>query len=462
MGWNNEEIGNIKNGMTPSSKILLLIIGCIFLIIIILMMLLMTTKQNSFKIYIDGATVNVADSTLLSTVNNVTYVNIEEFSKLVGYEYHKGEYKSSIIETDKCYVEGQYETASFYLNENKVYKLAVKKLSEQYKEYVVDNPVIIIDNKMYASIETIAKAFNVLMSITDNELNIYTLSYFVTLYDTKVKEWGYTGILEESFENQKAILQGFLVVKKEGGLYKIIDIDNTKEIVLDRYKSIEFLEHTEEFLVEDSSAKFGIINLNGTTKIEPIYESISMLDKEADLYIVQLSKKYGVVKGNGRTIIYPEYDSIGINNSQFSEDLLLNELIPVSKEQKWGAFNKEGKLVLNLEYDEFGYSLTSIEINGVKELVKPVLYIERADGLVVKKAGKYGLVNTEGNELVQIAVDGIYAINNAENEEKEYFMLYNGEELNVIERLIKAGVIEENVEEENSNEDENIVANNYN
>ena len=243
------------------------------------------------------------------------YIDIEEFSQLVGYEYHKGEYKASTIDEDKCYVEGTIETASFYLNDNKIYKLPINEREVEYEEYTMTDPTIDINNKMYASAESISKAFNVLLDIKDNDFRIYTLDYLITLYDTNVKSWGYTGIANQSLENKKALLQGFLIVNKEGGLYKIIDTNNTKEIVLARYKAIEYSENTQEFFVTDSSDKMGIINLDGTTKIEPAYDSISLLDKKLNLYIVEQSKKYGVLSSTGSSIIYPEYDAIGLNSN---------------------------------------------------------------------------------------------------------------------------------------------------
>ena len=58
----------------------------------------------------------------------ITYINIKEFAKLVGYEYHEGEYKGFTNEKNKCYVKGPIETASFYANDNKVNKLLVNQI----------------------------------------------------------------------------------------------------------------------------------------------------------------------------------------------------------------------------------------------------------------------------------------------------------------------------------------------
>lgn len=459
MGWNMEEEQSSKKGMETSSKILLAIIACVILIIILIMVLLLNVQQTSFSITVDGKTMNIAQTTLLTKIDNISYVSIEEFAKLVGYEYHEGEYKSSIIEKDKCYVQGKDETATFYLNDNKVCKLPVGKLTEDYQEYTIENTIKAIGGKMYAPIDAINLAFNVVVSETDKALEIYTLSYLVTTYDARVKTWGYTGIADQSFENQKALLYGYLIVKKENGLYKIIDTQNTKEIVPDKYNSIQFEENTKEFFVTNSLGQVGIINLDGTAKIEPIYEAISVLDKKSDLYLIQKDKKYGVVKSGNITIIYPEYDSIGIDSKSIttnteSQYLLVNTLIPVCKGNKWGAFDKEGNLALKVEYDGFGCNATTVEVNGIKRAVLPVLTIERCNGIVVKKAEKYGLLDVKGKELVPIAVDSIYELEGIENEDERYFMLYNNQEMNVIERLIVAGLIEKK-EQQTTNENSN-------
>lgn len=148
-------------------------------------------------------------------------------------------------------------------------------------------------------------------------------------------------------------------------------------------------------------------------------------------------------------MIFPEYDSIGLsdasitNNTSNNQYLILDTLIPVYKDKKWGAYNKEGTMILSLEWDEFGYNINNVEVDGAKKVVEPILAIERCNGVVVKKEDKYGLVSLSGRELVPVAVEAIYEIPNIEDEDSKYAMLYNGEELNVIERLIAAGLIEE-------------------
>jgi len=465
MGWSSDEEKTTKKGMETSSKILLAIIACLVLIILLIVVLLLNIQANTFMLSIDGVSKeNYNIDSLIAKVDDTTYVNIEEFAKIVGYEYHKGEYKAFTIEDNKCYVQGTNETATFFLNDNKVCKLPLNELTSDYSEFTVENVIREINEKMYAPIDAINLAFNVQITERENSLTIFTLNYLVTWYDAKVKEWGYTGISDQNFENQKSLLYGYLIVKKENGLYKIIDINNTKEIVSDKYTSIQFTENTKEFFVTNSLGQVGIINLDGTTKIEPIYESISVLDKNSDLYLIQKDKKYGVVKRGNITIIYPEYDSIGMGVTNMtsnveSQYLILDTLIPVLKDNKWGTFEKEGNKIIEVEYDGIGCNITTLELNGTKKVVEPVLYIEECEGVVVKQGEKYKLLDITGKELISTALDAIYKIENTENEEYNYYMAYNNQELNIIEELIKAGLIEDKANSSTTSNNNAVVNN---
>jgi hypothetical protein len=278
-----------------------------------------------------------------------------------------------------------------------------------------------------------------------------------------MKDWGYSSISDQSFENKKSILYGYIVARKESnGLYKIINLDNTKEIVSDKYNSIEFIENTEEFFVTNSLGEVGIINLDGTTKIEPEYDYIEVLDKKSGLYLIQENEKYGVVKSGNITIIYPEYDSIGLDIENYPEQeskyILLDTLIPVCKGGKYGAFDKEGNIVYKVEYDGFGCADTEIE--EMKKSVNPVLTIERCKGIVVQKEEKYGIKGVDGKDLVSITLDSIYSIED-DKENIEYYMLYETNELNIIDKLVEAGLIEsETTEDEEEYKTSNIIQEN--
>lgn len=419
MGWTNEETQVAdKKKKENSSKILLGIIACVVFIIILLIVMILIIQMNVTTLIIDGEEKVDYDITkLISDINGVTYINIEEFSKLIGYEFHKGEYKSFSNEEDKCYVTGKYETATFYLNEDKINKLPIDSgLNDVYRENLVKNPVEMINNKLYATKEAIEVAFNVSISKKEESLTIITLEHLVKFDNGNAIKWGYTDITSQTFENKKALLYDRLIVKKEDGMFKIINRDNTKEIVPDKYSDIQFSESEQEFWVTNSSNKVGILDLNGKIKIEPIYDSISILDKKQNLYIVEKNQKFGILESGKKEIIEPQYDEIGCN-------------------------------------------IESVEIKGNNKNVNPVITIEECDGIVVKQGEKYGVIDLKNNIIVPFQVDSIYSIENDE-EELEYFMIYNGEELNILAMLIEQGIIKDPKKEEVVADNSNTIVQN--
>lgn len=456
MGWSNEEI-NTSNKMDLSSKILLGIIVCVVLIIILILVLLMNIQNNQYIISVDMEEKTVTKNELLTNIDGTTYINIQKFAELVDYEYHQGEYKAYAIEDNKCYVKGDNETATFYENDNIIYKLPVNDVTSEYQKYSMEKETKKIGNAMYVAKDSIEKAFNVVLDEKEKSFEIYTLDYLVDFYDNRTKEWGYSGISEQSFENKKAILYGYLIVNKEKGLYKVIDNENKKEIVSERYSSIEFVESTQEFLVTNEQKQMGIINSDGTIKIEPIYDSIKIVEKNDEMYLIEKDKKFGIIKSGNNVIVPVQYDDIGLKNTINTDKqyFINNKFIPVLKNGKYGIFDITGKKILDTLYDGLGCNFTSVEINGEKKAVEPVLIIERCNGIVVKQNDKYGILTLDGKELVPIAVESVYSMKETNNEEEKYFMIYNGKEMNIIKRLIEVGLLKEEENEEHSMQQSN-------
>ena len=485
MGWTNDNEAEVirkqeeNKRINLSKKILKAIIFLMIAIIIIIGALIINVNRTSFAITVDEKEKNISKSDLLIIQNETTYVNIEEFADQVGYEFHNNEeYKAFTKEADKCYVKGKNETTTFYINENKIYKLPVDDVTSEYQEFTIKDKVIKIGEKPYASIETIELAFNVVINNKDKEFKVYTLQHLVDIYDKRVQEWGYTSIANQEFENQKLLLHGYIIVKKDGGLYKIIDLKNEGEIVSDKYSQIQFIEYKEEFFVTNSLKKVGIINLDATVKIEPLYDSIEIFDSQKETYLVYDNGKYGIVKSGDRTVLPAEYDSIGVHLDAYinenSNCYVLDKLIPVCKDGKWGAVDKNGRLVISMDYDGLGsakaITLDDTSTNNNSDIKPtssnlekiPVLSIKECDGIVVKKNNKYGIVDAEGKLLVQIAVDDIYSLKKTDDT-LEYFMTYNGSDINIIDSLKAAGLVkEQTIEKENTEENKETNNNNNN
>ena len=128
--WGTEETKKKESDI--ARKIIIALMILLIIIICAIVFLLYNIKLNTFNIYVDGKQVS-GDNNLLLKLDNTTYINIEKLALLLGYDYHSGEYKGySSSGTDKCYIQSDVETASFYLNSNKICKLKVGNLTEDY------------------------------------------------------------------------------------------------------------------------------------------------------------------------------------------------------------------------------------------------------------------------------------------------------------------------------------------
>lgn len=368
------------------------------------------------------------------------YIDIKGIAPYLNYYAHNGEYKIDSEDKNKCWVESKNETASFFLNSNKISKVA-PNTNNDYEDYLIAEPIISRDGKLYAVPEGIQVGFNVVFSYNDktNTIQIYTLPYLVNSYATSLKQYGYEGT-NASFINQKTVLYNLFIVKKNNNLYGVIN-NNGEEIISPKYKSIEFNESAKEFYVKNNSNKVGIVANNGITKINLVYDDISMIDKQAGLYIVKSGNKYGVLDNAGNIVIHLEYEKIGIDTTKFSNNnisnkyLIYGNVIPVYQNNKWGLFDISGKLVLPVEFDEIGCAGSNNNSN-----MKNLLLIPSYKAIVMGKVKdnnvkSYGIYNNEGKELIPCALQKAYSITSGGIE--TYYMEYKGNTLD-IEQYIKS------------------------
>ena len=248
------------------------------------------------------------------------------------------------------------------------------------------------------------------------------------------------------------------MAKKDSNLYGVRTTAG-KELLPDKYSNITFLESTKEFLVTNSSGKIGIIDEYGQNKIEQLYDDIKLIDNDPKLYLVETSQKYGVVNDNGEVIVYPEYDSIGIDVTKYkdiqNQHVLLDSIIPVCKDKKYGLFNIKGERILDVQYDGIGCELQSVNINGVSRAVNPTVIVEDCNGIVIKNGKSYDLFLVDKLKYQKIS-EAIYYLTSEGN--KTYYMLLNGKEYDLIDELIKAKIISEEINTENTI-NENVIEN---
>ena len=450
-----------------TTTIILVIIILLVIAIIGIAGYLFYVQSTTLRVLIDGQSNEKLKSMLMFEDDGTIYAPIKEIASFFNYDSYDGSYEEKSQEKSKCYVQNASEVANFSLgsnsitlpeNINEIEKLDLTVSEKNYEIAKVKQPVIARNGILYASSEAISKAFNVSF-IYDQDVNriyIYTLPYLVQSYSTVALDNGYKEI-SPVLANQKAILQDMLVVKKgeNGEIYAVTDLEGN--IILDaKYDNITYLPEIGDFKIQ-SNEKVGILDKNGRTKVQPLYDSIELMSSEAGLYLVQKDKKYGVLDLNGNTKIYVENDEIGMDISPFMQNniknkyILADNLIPARKDKLWGLYDTSGKLVVNYEYDSFGYITTSNK-DALSLLVMPDYNV-----LVACKNKKYTLLSSVGKQLFAGPVaDDIYMT--ISGGQKHYYITVNDQTMDAEDYLKKIGIrkIEDNKVTNQSNENNNM------
>lgn len=140
-----------------------------------------------------------------------------------------------------------------------------------------------------------------------------------------------------------------------------------------------------------SNNKWGIIDTKGNTVIEPMYqEMIIVLNNSKDVFLCtyDINEKTGEYKtkviNKDNKEIYKGYDKVEpIENMDKSQNVWYEEnVFKVQKDGKYGLIDIDGKEILDIKYDE----------------IKPLKGLKNS--ILIKENGKYGLVNTSGATII--------------------------------------------------------------
>ena len=427
-----------KKKMT--TKIILGAIIVVVLIIVGIVSYLLYVQSTTLKLTLDGQANEKLKQLLVFEDDGTIYVPIKEIASYLGYDSFNGDYTDKSETQSKCYVQSENEVANFTLGSNTIYKLDLTQNNSDYEYVHIKNPVKAINGVLYTTTEGIQEAFNVSFTYDQdtNRITMYTLPYLVQFYTPYVLDYGYTEI-SSIFANQKAILDGMLVVSKDRAM-GVIDADG-KSLLETKYDNITYLPSVGDFLVQ-SDRQVGVLSKTGQTKVDIIYNSITLMDSDAGLYVASRDNRYGVIDTNGIIKIYIENDQIGIDTSRFTQNnikskyLLADNLIPVKKGNYWGLFDKNGNQVVDFEYDSFGY-IASNSRDAYSLLVIPDYNV-----IVAGRDDKYTLLNSSGEMLFGLVADDIYMT--ISGGEKHYYISVNDNIIDAEEYLESRGIRNQN------------------
>ena len=210
-------------------------------------------------------------------------------------------------------------------------------------------------------------------------------------------------------------------------------------------KSIPFCSNKESKVFCKTSI------ISSSNKLTPALNSTSNT-----LFLDKKDNKYGVLDLQGKTKIFTENDEIGIDASKFEQNniknryLLAENLIPIRKDKLWGLYDKNGRKIVDFNYDSFGY-VASTNKDALNLLVIPDYNV-----IVACKGKKYTLLNSAGEELFAPIADDIYMT--IDGGEKHYWIAVNDQRMDATEFLDKKGVSSNN--STSSNKANNTTNNN--
>ena len=453
----DEELDEEKQKIKMIKTIIIISIIILSIIAVMLFGLIIYKKNNPTYItaYIDGIRVSNLEEALDVQIdeNGKTqiYIPIRNFATFLNavhpelnYTTYKGDYDPKTEEENKCYImRDQYEVAIFTEKSKTIYKLNLQTKAEEYEEINADKAVFLNNGVLYASSECIEKGYNLEFRYDEDKkiIKIYTLDYLVStnqklLAGKNFSNFGSLEIDDKDFNNCKSILNGMLIVKNASKKCGVLTTDLKEFILEPQYDDIDFIAESSNLLVK-SNDKVGVFSKDGNSMIDLGYDNIISMGQNSDLYLVKINGQYGVVDKNGKTIIYPQYEKIGIDIKSFTYNdvkngyILLNKIIPVKQNSKWGFYTTEGKQVSNgFKYDVIGCSQIKSGNN-----IYGLLQIPEKNVIVVGDGkGKYSFMNLDGDDtMLPFLFQYIYIKSSEGN--NTYWMTYNNKDYNVLEHL---------------------------
>lgn len=184
--------------------------------------------------------------------------------------------------------------------------------------------------------------------------------------EEKLTDANYEEILYRYLHREK---RGFYRVKQDGK-WGLLNDDRSVWVAI-KYDELNYISRRQQHYISiEQSGKFGILNTKGAIILEAEYDEIL---SDGFRYKVKKGDKWGLKDGKGKELIPTCFDKI--------EDQDYVEYTRVKIGKKWSVFNwiKDDPCAFAQKYDDIDY-------------------FDRF--FVVREAGKFGLLNLAGKEIL--------------------------------------------------------------
>lgn len=212
-------------------------------------------------------------------------------------------------------------------------------------------------------------------------------------------------ILETKYDEIIKSCGNNMYVVKSAGKQILVKDDGT-EVLKTGYDEIKgVLKNPDNGVIYVKDGKYGIMNLSGEVKIAPTYEELK--EAKSGLLIAKQNGKYGVIDMEKTNKIEPNYSSIRYDEKA---DIYIAEKEDYSNDMIDSEFTvRQSGILVDLE-DEKGY----IELKQGEDYKYYNLKFEEKSITEIyanhtlfksKKDGKYGFVNKDGKVVVDYQYD---------------------------------------------------------
>ncbi len=221
-------------------------------------------------------------------------------------------------------------------------------------------------------------------------------------------------------DSTKAIFIYQTNVDYTNGTYKSKAINDKSEVLFSGYDSVEAIQNIDSTgsvfydtntLKVSKDGKYGLINFEGKELLKPEYDSIETLNKIKNCYVTTKNNLKGLVDNAGNVIIDNTYADIKPLTDKYE-----NGFVVKNNSSQYGLVNYTKQTVLECKYNEIlpvtGSDMYVVKNNDSLELVKKgdesVLKLTGYDdvvsidgeNIIVKKGNNYGVIDTEGNTVL--------------------------------------------------------------
>lgn len=233
------------------------------------------------------------------------------------------------------------------------------------------------------------------------------IGFIVKVEDEKygIVDYSNQTILETKYDGIEKVYGNDMYVVKQAGKQILVKKDGTEILNngLDEIK--EILKNADNGIIYTQNGKYGVMKTTGEVTIAPDYEELK--EAKTGLFIAKQNGKYGIIDIQKVTKIEPNYLSISYNEKA---DLYVAEKEDYSNDIIDNTFTiKQSGILIDLD-DEKGYLTLKqgeeYKYYNFKFEEKNVAEIYTSNTLFKsKKDGKYGFVDKDGKVIVDYQYD---------------------------------------------------------